>query len=434
VTSLGFASLFFGLITGPHPVVLSVTGPVAAVEILVDGERAATVEGPPWTAAVDFGPALAPHEVVLRALDRQGREIDRATEYVNLPRSIARVDLVLEPTGGARPRTARVVWSNLRNEKAVAVTLTLNGAPLELDGERRAVLPHLDPATAHLLAAEVTFASGATLRKDVLYGGRLGTVVATELTAVPLRVPGGARQPTPAELSGRLTAGAQRLVPTAIEKGPAQLLVVRAASPRETWLRLGTRGAHREVQAFEEGDQVRFVFPFARRFRTASEASDLFELSTPLHLARRIERSLRGRLGSVISSLPHEPEPRIADAVAVAGLEAVRQSRRRAVLLLLAGNETDSSKYDPAAVRRFLSAIQVPLFVWYLQAPPPDSALAEWGGLEVTSAHQFRMGAEAIRDELASQRIVLVEGRHLPQAIGLEGPADGFTLAGRATP
>ncbi len=104
------------------------------------------------------------------------------------------------------------------------------------------------------------------------------------------------------------------------------------------------------------------------------------------------------------------------------------------MLLLLSGDETDSSNYDPATVRRFLSAIQVPLFVWYLHAPPPGSPLAGWGGTEVTFDRNLKLAVEAIRDELASQRIVLVEGRHLPQAIRLEGPADGLTLAGRTAP
>ena len=69
---IAFLTLFFGLISGPYPVELTVEGPAAAVEIQVDGQPAGRIESPPWKAVLDFGPALLPHQVVARALDAQG--------------------------------------------------------------------------------------------------------------------------------------------------------------------------------------------------------------------------------------------------------------------------------------------------------------------------------------------------------------------------
>ncbi|MFL6199102.1 MAG: hypothetical protein ACJ76J_07995, partial [Thermoanaerobaculia bacterium] len=73
--TIAFLSLFFGLITGRYPVDLTVNGPVAAVEILIDGRSAAQMEGPPWKTEVDFGPGLLPHEITAQALDAEGHVV-----------------------------------------------------------------------------------------------------------------------------------------------------------------------------------------------------------------------------------------------------------------------------------------------------------------------------------------------------------------------
>jgi hypothetical protein len=89
-SAISFVSLFFGLITGPYPVAVAVDGPVAAVELLLDHRVVATLREPPWTAEVDFGTALEPHELVARALDRRGAEVASAHESVNLSHPSAR--------------------------------------------------------------------------------------------------------------------------------------------------------------------------------------------------------------------------------------------------------------------------------------------------------------------------------------------------------
>jgi hypothetical protein len=124
---------------------------------------------------------------------------------------------------------------------------------------------------------------------------------------------------------------------------------------------------------------------------------------------------------------------RIADAVAVAGQQAMAQNRRRAVLLVLSGNEKDSSEYDPATVRRYLAALRVPLFVWTLEAP--GATAAAWGPSEnISVVSTLYRAAGEIRQQLDSQRIVLVDGRHLPQSIVLSPAAAGLQLVGAGTP
>jgi hypothetical protein len=434
--TIAFLSLFFGLITGPYPVELSVTGPVDGVEILLDGQSIAQLDGPPWNTKVDFGRDLLPHQVVARALDAEGREVGRAQAWVNLPNPLTKAEILPEGGPGGAPHSARVVWTNLTGEKPRSVSLSFDGLPVPLDAEGRAALPPHDLKTLHVLSAEVEFSPRQVVRKDIAYGGEFGSEVSTELTAVPVRLRQG-KLPPPGKLGGWFTAAGQPLSVAAVEEGPAQLFVVRAPEPREIAARLGTkmirvkRGNHRTEKLGKE-HVVRFVFPVPLRYEAPGELSDLFDISTPFKVPRSGFAALVEQVDRrLLPGATVVPEKRIADAVAVAGLAAITENRQRAVLLVLTGHEKDDSLRDPATVRKFLDAIRVPLFVWCLEKPAPGSPLAAWGDCEeVLEGHTYTQAVGEIRRELDSQRIVLVDGRHLPQSIALTPAAGQVELVG----
>ncbi|HEX6901525.1 MAG TPA: hypothetical protein VF789_17490 [Thermoanaerobaculia bacterium] len=424
--TIAFLSLFFGLITGPYPVELSVNGPVAEVEILLDGRTAARLDGPPWTTEIDFGRDLLPHTVVACALDDKGREIGRAQAWVNLPNPLTKVEILPEGDPGHAPRAARVIWTNLKGEQPRSVTLSFDGLPVTLDAAGRAALPPHDLKTLHVLSAEVEFSPLQIVRKDAAYGGEFGSEVSTELTALPVRSRQG-KLPPPDKLGGWFKAGDQTLSVAAVEEGPAQLFVVRSPQPREIVNRLGTlvrRPSNPRTEKLDNEHLVRFVFPVPLRFESGRELTDLFDISTPF-------TTPRGGFAQLVETVDRRVQPgvtlgaekRIADAVAVAGLTAVTENRRRAVLLVISGDEKDASFHSPAAVRKYLESIHVPLFVWCLNKPAPESPLAAWGECaEVLDSRILPRAIGDIRRELNSQRIVLVDGRHLPQSIAL-GPA-----------
>lgn len=108
MTSIVFASLFFGLLVGNQTVGVLVDGPAAAVEYQLDGKRIGRVEKPPWELRVDFGESLSPHELVARALDSEGREIARARQWLNLPRERAETKIALERNAAGRAVAARL--------------------------------------------------------------------------------------------------------------------------------------------------------------------------------------------------------------------------------------------------------------------------------------------------------------------------------------
>jgi hypothetical protein len=431
-----FVTLLLGLISGPIPIQVTVEGPVAAVEYVLDGTVVAKAEFPPWNAKVDFGPDLRPRELVARALDREGNEIARTVQWVNLPRPPAEVEIVLESDASGRTKAARLSWQSLISAQPAALSVTLNGKPLLVQEDRRVPLPVYDPKATQILTAEVAFAPGVVARKDVVFGGEWGSAVSTELTAVPVRVPEKAA-PTLESLQGRLTSGGRPLSVAAVDDGPGKVVIVRVPGTTEAYQSLVPSRAKRVDKEFLTSgadpnarrtemrlgpeDTVRLLFPTASVNRGSGIPAELFDTS----------RELTGEDGGLFWFLTHsapvkgaQGDQRIADAVAVAGIQAVTGNYRRAVVLVLGSDLQDTSRYDPATVRRYLESIRVPLFVWSLEKPKNQPGLAAWGEVEdVSSIHKLYKAYNRLKDELESQRIVWVEGRHLPQSITLEAGA-----------
>ena len=126
--------------------------------------------------------------------------------------------------------------------------------------------------------------------------------------------------------------------------------------------------------------------------------------------------------------------PRLATAVALAGMAAHGRNERRAVLLISAGAAADESELPPRATREYLRALGVPLYVWSLAAEPPDR---EWGefvelgdpATPLKTARRLGEAAGRLQRDLKKQRVVWLVGRHLPNRIELGPEARGIALA-----
>ena len=366
-------------------------------------------------------------------LDSQETEISRVRQWVNLPRAPAEVEILLEQEAGGRRVAGRLTWQSLTGESPSALAVTFDGKPLIPDTEGRIVLPSHDPETAHVLSAELRFSGSLVARKDVAFGGELGDEVSTELTAVPVRLRPGQKLPPPEQMRGWFLSGGQPLTVTAVEEGPAELFVVRDLTTGDALRKLESGGKSgsilSEAQKSSEyrrfllmlgkEDTVRFVWPVARPVSGAGLPAELFDMS------RDLGSKDGGLLWFLARSLPRVDNPwkqRLADAVAVGGLQALYGNRRRAVLLVLGERPTDVSRSDPALVRRYLESIRVPLFVWTL-GDPAVSGSAWGGGAEVSSLGKMRKAFTRLEKDLATQRIVWLDGRHLPQSIELSAAA-----------
>ena len=437
---IAFLTLLLGLTSGVYPIEVTVSGPVAAVEFLLDGAVVQRLEGPPWRAPVDLGSGLAPHELVARALDKDGNELARVGQWLNLPRPSAEVEIVLEGDGSKPPTRARLAWQSLTGTEPMQVQLTFDGLPLEVDAERRAKLPAYDPAVAHVLSAEVRFSPFVSAHRDVAFGGEWGSQISTELTALPVHLRKGGKLPPVERLQSWFLIGGAPLPVAAVEQGDGVLYIVRAAVPEEIARKVGGAVGQKapgqvirefdRVQRYEmqlgAEDEVRFLSATARTFRGEGIPAELFDASRPFNAK---DGGLAWMLQAISFTAANASagERRVADAVAVAGLQAMAGNRRRSVLLVLGSEAGDGSRYDPAAIRRYLETIRVPLFVWTVE---PDSPQAKvWGAVDVSSRRKLLQAAKGLRAELESQRIVWLEGRHLPQAVTLAPEAQGIVTS-----
>ena len=455
MVQIAFVTLFLGLTLGPQPIELTVGGPAVVVELLLDGKPAGRLQGPPWTGQIDFGPRLEPHELVARALDSQGQEIGRAQQWVNLPRSPAEVEVLLErgaSAEGGRVTAARIKWQSLTGESPTGYAVEFDGQRLTADTTGRVQLPSYDPETSHVLSVELRFPKALIARKDLAFGGRGSAEISMELTGVPVRLRKGKRLPPADRLQGWFLANGQPLAVAAAEEGPAQLLVVRDSKAGEPLAKLGrprSRVARTEVEraladpqlarfqmSLGPEDEIRLVWPTATSYGGTPAAgpgarADLFDIT------REYAARDGGLLWILSRTLPpaEAPSQRLADAVAVAGLRALDGHRRRAVLLVLAGEPADSSQSDPALVRHYLETIRVPLIVWSVVEPgdklPPG--LAAWGEVQdASSLNKLKKAFANLEDDLESQVLIWVDGRHLPQSITLSpAAAEVVELLGR---
>lgn len=441
--TVAFATLFLGLVVGVQPVEVVVGDGVARVELLLDGEVVGERSEAPWVIPVDFGEALSPHELVVVGRDAEGAEVGRARQWINLPRSEAEATVVLEGAQDGRDAVARVAWESLAGEEPRSVSAAFDGSPLSVTDPRAIPIPEHDPERLHLLRVELEFSANLSAVTEVVFGGAYGGDTATELTAVPVLVEDPSRELEPAAISGRLRVAGSPAAAVAVEGGPAEVVVVMDRAAQKVLWDFGRRWApsrfdegawaHRKEPVskmryslrLDQGHVVRFLWPFSRR---------------PSHARARYARFSRsedhppehGGMLWILAAAQQPPfsldEQRLADAVGLAGMSVTARGRRRAVVLLLSEEPADVSRLTPRAVRGYLDELGVPLFVWSV-GEVSEAVAAAWGDVRpVHRESEFRRAVEELSETLERQRIVWIEGLHLPQEVSLSKPAGDVRL------
>ncbi len=417
-------TLFLGLYTGAQTVELEVGDGladgvagdrVAEIEPLLDGESAGTVSQPPWKARVDLGPQLVPRELIAVARDADGDELARARRWINL-----QIEPPADDDGTDRDATTAVVVRldpgvDLPAPQAMRGWFTAAGEPLDVlrveRGDAEVVIvrdpmvqPHLDRTARFFFLRELQ----------------------------------RSQEWDPAVLSDQQAFIAYSQ--TALQK-PGDLLSPQRAEKVWSWWNA----------AFSFGDDagVRFISPRAAPVSRVARAHRIFNVTLE---RRSIDNGLLWHSAAV---RPLYFEPRLADAVAMAGLETHAGRRRRAVVLMLERRSTAASRYPLRAVRDYLEAVQVPLFVWRFSVEEPGAPAAdaeiesdpEWGPARDLSHAQklspddvarwlngIERAVAGVRDELARQRVVWLAGEHAPNRVELSMRATGVRLAGSTAP
>ena len=432
-----FATLFLGLVLGPQEVSLAVEGSVAQVVVRLDDRQIASLTGPPWTVEVDFGEHLHPHKLEAEALDSGGESLDRAVQWINLPRGRAEAAWVLDGTDDARPLGARLVWSHVAHADAATLSARFNGRPIAVSSAGQVRFPAYDPDELQVLEADLTFADGAGYRAEIGFGARLGYGADADLTGVSIVSRRGA-SPVLTDMEDWFLLYGQPVRVVGVEKSPARVVFVidRTAVPALRDLAPFGSALTTSETELHRGEEVRFLFPDARRAQEEGAEARLFSISQPFSHEDGSFGWLVTRVAAPETSGPR----RLTDAVAVAGVQAAAGSRPRAVVLVLGYEEKDVSAYTLPEVRRFLEELRVPLLVWWTGRPStvnisedrrPLTVNTPWGKAgDISTLNRLLDRIENLRSLLDQQRTVWIEGRHLPSRIELSRRAKRVALTG----
>lgn len=448
-----FLSLYLGLVTGAQPVEVVVGAEVARVEYFLDGESVGEVTAEPWSLEVDCGSRLLPRRLEAVAYDEARSEIGRAEQLLNVPRPSAEIGVVLDRDEGGKVVAARINWQSVARDTPREVNVLFDGEPLAVTDPARVEVPDHDPRQFHFLSVEMSFQDWSQAQAVASFGGAHLSETATELTAVAV-IPARSRLSVD-ELQGAVTIDGQAVQVASIDRGRGDILFVRdieAGALIEAIGRSEARGlssmvvrssgttpgvpvsSGNSVQAgaaatpdqqlnqmlmLDAAIRVRLMWPATKQVERGKVRMDLFPAS-PASASR--EGGVFWALTQTISLDGTSDIQRLADAVAVAGLEAAAENRRRAVVLVLGPQAEDHSRYDAATVRAFLDSLDVPLFVWAVGVKKKASVYEEWGDVRVIrSLRDLRDAVRVVEKHVERQRIVWIAGRHLPNSIELTG-------------
>jgi hypothetical protein len=394
-----FLSLFLGLVSGRQPIQLQADAGVKSVVVTLGGQEAAKIAGAPWKAIVDFGSELTPRELVAIGYDERGYEIARATQVINLPRPAAELGMTLQRERGETPTHVALTWRHRDAATPRRTSVTLDGKRLRLSAELKAKLPAVKWNVPHVIEAEMHFSDRAVARTQLVTQAGFSDFVGSQMTPVLLRAPGAKE---PADVDQCFAIDGTPLDARALEKSNALVLLVKDPNGT-TFGEPSAANTILPVIRLDRGTSATTIWPVGRKV-VGEMTSDLLDRTLEIDVAKYDFRAVLTR--------PHIYAPmkdarRVTDAVAVAGLAALRSQRRRAVVLLLS-DEPEQSRNDPKAVRRYLESIGVPLFVWSPKGPRPDLA-DTWGEvIDVSNEVALLRATNKLRATLAEQRIVWV--------------------------
>jgi len=389
-----FLSRFLGLVTGEQTVVLEPDAEVRSVALLLDDRRVSSIGAPPWSAKVDLGTELAPHELTAVGYDAAGAEVARGVQILNITRPRAELEILVDRDGDRV--SVRLEWAHYRNEKPVRAEVRVDGQVVSTTPASKPVaLPKLESAALHTASAEVEFADGVVAKNELVFGGIYSEQMPAELTAVAVRNKSTRRNPRPQPCTFRV--GGHDVTPAAVEEGGALISFVlngqASASVR--------RASAGKDPLFEiRGAEIRVVSPIAARAQQRTAEAAIFP-STKITGARSIRNVLMLRSAEAGTR-------RFADAVAVAALHSLGSMRRVVVFVMGSDAMPDQSANSVAIVRRYLERIGVPLRVWSSTGPRPD-LVRVWGEIDdVSTPGKLLKATLDLRHELAAQRVAWI--------------------------
>lgn len=259
-----FITLFLGgLVTGPRPVEIMAGNTVAIVEVWLDGELEERLSAPPWKLEVDFGPELSPHALEAVALDSRQRELARARQWINMSPQVAQSSLLIEGAEEGKGAVARVSWESLaKTDEPESIEVYFDGQQLAADDPRWIQLPPFDPDRTHHMRVRLEFTEVLFSETEAVFGGVYGNEISAEISAVPIRFDKGRKPKSAQAMRDWFTVGGVPQNVHAVEKGLAEIVVVRdlATIPRLTKLAAQADRPETDIH-LKKHHRVSFVSP-----------------------------------------------------------------------------------------------------------------------------------------------------------------------------
>lgn len=275
------------------------------------------------------------------------------------------------------------------------------------------------------MRVRLEFTEALISEAEAVFGGIYGNQISTELSAVPIRFDKGRKPESARAMRDWFSVGGSPQKVHAVEKGLAEIVVVRDAATMPLLAKLSmlaTRlGADRRLK---KDHRISFISPCAE-VHPRDDYRQLVYPRTPRYSS--IDGTLLRLLAFVWHPSCTEPRQQLADAVGIAGLSASEDGLRRVVLLLIDGEPRDQSDYTPAQMIAYLERLRVPLVVWDLG--PSGGPTTRWGqATDVRKLGRLSKSFTALRKDLDHQLIVWLEGLHLPQSVELRPDIEDITL------
>lgn len=417
-----FVSLLTALLIGSIEIELAVQGEVAAVVLELDGAEVGRLTGPPWRQPVDLGEQLRPHRLSAIALDAEGGEVHRATRHFNVYRPPSGVEYVLHRNSSGWLTMIGLTWPERGDAKPGRFAVSVNGKPVEADDRLRIWLPPLDPAMFQVIETVVEYSDGLVAVDRIGFGGEVLGSDSARVT--PFVVETGTAAMT--ELVGRSfeVSGSARVV--GVERGEAEIVFVRDVEAARAVAAFGpSRGVAGALAGARDAQAARLIHaaPFEAdewaRLIDTSAVDDLEQRFDLTRLRAPLISDQEGRFGLFWNLKQYDTESAtgaawIADGLALAAVRVAAAPRRQAVVLVLAPRSADEgSRLEPHQALDYLAAQGLSFETWYLgkaEKAPPD-----WGGaIGVRGLGGIEDALEGLRSRLERQRLVWVEGVHLP--------------------
>jgi hypothetical protein len=389
LAELVFVTRFLGLVAGEQNVVFEAGPSVRAIEVRVDGRRELVLKEPPWKGTIDLGAALEPREVTAVAFDAAGVEVGRETQVLNIARARAELEILLDRDAAGVPSAVRLEWRHFRSEEPKRSAIRLDGRAISKTTSAR--LGELDPSRMHVLSAEIEFQDTVIARKELVFGGVYSEQMPANLTAV------GVRQ-RPAFKTSRpcvFRFGGEEFAPAAVEEGPAIVAWVLNGDAGDELRRGGS--STRDPLFAIPFSEFRLVTPVATSVQQREFDSSIFPST--------VVEGRRGTRYMVLFRSWGSGVRRFADALAAAGVRSLGSNRRAVVYVVGHAAEPDHSIHSPAAVRRYLDSIGVPLRVWSTAGSRPDLERV-WGRVrDVSTTASLLEATSELKRELEMQRV-----------------------------